>query len=261
MKMNAITMRTIIDGLIDRVNSPRYLDTEYYEAINLATTMIFEDRVDNIKIKKGYSFESVQRVRDELYTLIKNVIAAPSGGLIPYPADYNYAILVDPTVGGVTQSARPISYNEVALVQRNPFREPTIQNTFYIEQSNGINLVYSGGTYTQYSLWYLKNPDTVSIGTESDKIFAGATVLTISSVYIVYEEAVHAGTTYYPGDIFTATLTSLTSGIVILNSVIVNSDMPDKILPEICRLAGAILLGEADDYQKKQDLLNDNSKQ
>lgn len=263
MKLNAIQLRTTIDGLIDRINSPRYLDSEYYEAINLATGMIFEDRVDNIKIKKGYSFESVQRVRDELYTLIKNSAGIPVADIIPYPSDYNYAIDVELTVGSVSQSARAISYNQKTIIQRNPFKQPSPEQTFYIEQSTGLLAKYAGGTFSQYNLWYLKNPATVSIGTQSDKIVGTniAGQLTIGTTYITYDQAVHNGVTYYPGDIFVAANTTLVSGIVIPNSVIVNSDMPDKILPEICRLAGAILSGTAADYNKKQDLIRDNSTQ
>lgn len=253
-------MRTFIDSLIDRVNSPRYLDQEYYEAINSATVMIFEDRVDNVKIKKGYSFESVQRLRDELYTLIKQATGIPIANIIPYPTDYNYSILVEPTVSGVTVSARPITYNESGLIQRNPFKQPSEDLTFYLEQSNGIGIKFGTGTFSAYSLWYLKNPSLVSIGTQSNKIFA-AGVLTNLVSYIVYEQAVYSGTTYYPGDIFNGTGAALTSGIVIPRSVTTDSDMPEKIHPEICRLAAAVLAGDVESYNKKQSLLQDNNSQ
>lgn len=246
--------------MIDRVNSPRYLDQEYYEAINLATSMIFEDRVNNIKIKKGYSFESEQRLRDEMYTLIKNVTGAPSGNLIPLPSDYNTAILVEPTIAGTLQAARPLSYNELSFIERNPFKQFSEETVFYIEQSTGLDIKYAGGSFSAYSLWYLKNPATVTIGVESDKLTTGAT-LTSNVLYIVYNQSVYNGVTYYPGDIITGTGIALTSGIVIPRSVTVDSDMPDKILPEICRLAGAILSGTVADYNKKQDLIRDNNSQ
>lgn len=256
-------MRTVIDGLIDRVNSPRYLDNEYYEAINLATVQIFEDRVDNIKIKKTYSFESVQRLRDELYTLIKTATGAPTSDIIPFPTDYNYSIDVQFTVGTVTQSARALSYNEVGLLARNPFKAPAPDQTFYIEQANGILGKYAGGAFSSYNLTYLKNPIQVSIGKQSDKIDATQTpaAIVIGIQYIAYEQSISNSVIYYAGDVFIATSAVLTSGIVIPVSVTTNSDMPDKIHPEICRLAGAILSGDTENYNKKQSLLQDNASQ
>lgn len=260
MKLNAIQMRTFIDSLIDRVNSPRFLDQEYYEAINSATVMIFEDRVDNIKIKKPYSFESVQRVRDELYTLIKNVSGLPVGGIIPYPSDYNYAIDVEFTIGTTTQSARPMSYNELGLIQRNPFKQLSPEMTYYIEQSSGLDAKFAGGTFSAYSLWYLKNPTIVTIGKESDKLTTGSVLASLTS-YIVYDQAVYSSVTYYAGETIVGTGATLTSGIVIPLSVVVNSDMPEKLHPEICRLAGSILSSDVDNYNKKQSLLQDNASQ
>lgn len=253
-------MRSVIDSLIDRVNSPRFLDSEYYEAINLATVQIFEDRVDNIKIKKNYSFESVQRVRDELYTLIKTSTGAPAADVIPYPTDYNYTIDIQFTVGTVTQSARPLSYNEVGLLARNPFKQLSPEMTYYIEQSNGLLGKYAGGTFSAYNLTYLKNPAQVSIGKESDKIGTGGT-LTNTVIYIAYEQSVYNGTIYYAGDLLTGTGAALTSGVVIQRNLTADSDMPDKIHPEICRQAASILSADVADYQKKQSLLQDNNSQ
>ncbi len=265
MKLNCIQLRTTIDGLIDRINSPRYTDYEYYEAINIATTRIFEDRVDNVKVQKSYSFESVQRLRDELYTLIKTVTAAPVANVIPYPVDYNYTIGAEFTVGTTTQSARAISYNELGLIQRNPFKQLSPEQTFYIEQANGLLGLFDGGTFSQYTLWYLKNPATVSIGNQSDKLIQNVTnpvTLVIGTIYIAYDQTTYNSTTFYPGDVFTGIApNTFTSGTVIPRSVTVDSDMPDKILPEICTLAGSILSGTVEDYNKKQSLLQDQSSQ
>jgi len=78
-------------------------------------------------------------------------------------------------------------------------------------------------------------------------------------VYIAYEDSVHNGVTYVSGTIFSAMSTTLTSGMVIPNSVIVNCNLPEKIHQEVMRTASQIMNGSIEDYSKKQDLKTDNA--
>lgn len=258
--MNAIQMIEQVAFLSDRVGSARFNDDQYIKAINSAIIMILEDRLDNIKKVKRYSFEAVQRVRDELYTLVvPTVTITPTGNTLAYPADYNYFLKLECLISGVTSTARATSYNESGFLGKNPFKKPSATKPYFDQNKDGF-VIYRGttGTFTSAALDYIKNPDSVSIGNETDKISAGANVLVAASVYIVYEEAVHNGVTYLPGATFTAANTALTSGIVILNSVITSCNLPVKIHQEVARLASAVMNGTIDAYQKKQDLKADN---
>lgn len=258
--MNGIQMIEQIAFLNDRESSPRFEDDAYMKAINEAIIMILEDRLDNIKKPKRYSFEQVQRVRDELYTLVPPTTSiVPVGNTVSYPADYNYFLKLQCTIDGVTNYSRPTSYNESGPLLDNPFKKPSNTKTYFDQNKDGF-FIYRGatGSFTAALLDYIKNPDTVSIGNESNKIGSGPAVLTIGVTYIVYEQAVHAGTTYVEGQTFTASSTVLSSGVVIPNSVLVNCNLPLKIHQEVCRLAAAIMNGTIEDLMKKQDLKADN---
>ena len=245
--------------LNDRQRSARFTDSQYMKAINSAISLILEDRLFNIKTQKSYSFESVQRVRDELYTLIPpTVVSVPVNNIVATPADYNYYLRLVCTIDGVDQIARATSYNEYPLLNINPFEKPKTTRPYYDQNSLGFNVVFGDtGSFTKAALDYVKNPAIVSIGKETDKIGSGVT-LTIGVSYIVYEEAISDGVTYVEGDIFTATSATLDSGIVIATAVIVNCDFPVKLHEEVARTASQIMSGSISDYEKKQSLIQDN---
>lgn len=259
--MNAIQLREAVDKLIDRVKSPRFNDANYYTAINRAIDFIVKDRVENIKKKKNYSVQSSQRLRDELYTLVVPTFAPiPSGISIAFPSDYLYLLSLGISVDGTGSICRPVTYNERDLLKRNPFRKPKTNKTYYIEDSAGWNIMIpSGSVITAIALDYMKKPNTVTIGSEDDKIEAGTGVLINATIYMVYDEAVHAGATYYEGETFTSSNINLTSGTVILNSLITNTDMPVQLHEEIITLSAAIMNGTVEDWQKQQSLKIDNS--
>lgn len=246
--------------LNDREQSARFPDDSYMKAINEAIVAFVEDRLEPIKKRKAYSFELTQRVRDELYSLIPPTLSiVPSGNTLAYPAGYNYFLKLECTIDGTTVLARPTSYGESGTLKENPFKTPANDKVFFDQYDAGFMITRgASGSFTAGLLDYVKHPDTVSIGLESNKISAGGSVLTSGSVYIVYEEAVHAGTTYAVGATFTASSTVLTSGLVILYSLVTNCNLPVKAHQEICRMASAIMQGSIEDYMKKQDLKADS---
>lgn len=258
--MNAIQQFIAISILNDRESSARFIDEQYMYAINAAIGMIIDDRTDNIKKPKRYSFESVQRVRDELYTLVPpSLTIVPVGNTLAYPADYNHFLKLQCTIDGATNYARPMTYNESGPLLENPWKKPSNTKTYFDQNVLGFNILRgASGTFSAGILDYIKIPDTVSIGSASNKINPGASVLIPGQTYVAYEDSEHAGAIYNAGTVFTASLGSLTSGIVILYSLVVNCNLPTKLHEEVNRLASAIMNGAIEDFQKKQDLMNDN---
>lgn len=258
--MNALQMRLKIDELNDRVKSPRFVDNKYYSAINQAIELTINDRIENIKIDKKYSLQSIQRIRDELYTLVKTgTIIIPIADVLPFPADYYYFLYLECTINGSVNYARPTDYNKIGPLKSNSFKYPSAVKPYYNEVGNGLKIDYGSGTFTIGVLDYIKLPNTVSIGNEGNKITSAGPTLNLGSNYYVYDEAVHNGITYYDGELFIATATSLlTSGTVIESINVVNCDLPELLQNEIIRMASAIMNGTVEDYSKKQDLKNDN---
>ncbi len=259
MVYNAIQMREAIDKLIDRVKSPRFTDNRYYEAINQAIKIILDDRVEPLKVKKDYSVQSTTRLRNELKTLIPPTVTGTIvGNLVSFPADYYYLLAMRNTVNGIKADCKPTTYNEVGTLSRNPFKRPVSDETYYNENNAGWKIeLPANASFTVCELDYIKKPAIVSIGNENNKIDDSG-VLAIASNYTVYDEAVHNGTTYYEGSTFVASTPVLTSGTVILTSLITNSDMPEYLHEEIIRLAGHIMEDTVENYNKGQVLLNDN---
>ncbi len=259
MVHNAIQMREAIDKLIDRVKSPRFSDNRYYEAINQAQKLILDDRIEPLKSKKDYSVQSTQRLRNELASLVPPTVNGTIvGNLVQFPVDYYYLLSMSNTVNGVKNACRPTTYNESGTLQRNPFKRPSSSQTYFNENNTGWKIeLPASAVFSLCELDYIKKPFIVSIGKESDKIISGST-LSIGLVYMVYDESVHNGITYYEGQTFTAATPILTSGTVILNSLIVNSDMPDYLHEEIVRLAGSIMEGTVENYGKQKVLLYNN---
>ncbi len=56
--MNAVELFARLDFYVDRVKSARYDNTDRGEAINIAIAKIVDDRYDNFKKRKKYSFYS-----------------------------------------------------------------------------------------------------------------------------------------------------------------------------------------------------------
>mgnify|MGYP003552418257 FL=1 len=260
--MNAIQMMERTDVFLDRYKSARFADSNYMDAFNSVCISMFKDRTDNKNLFKKYSFQSNEQVRRELYTLIKTATIVPTGDVVVYPIDFEYYGDMNVVIDGVTSYCRPTNFNEIGPLKLNPFRKPKATKPYYIENSTGLKVYYGSGTFTSAIMTYLKTPNTVSIGTESNKINTGGAVLAINSVYIVYSPtAVHDGVTYYVGQTFTATATSLTSGIVILNSVVVNCDFPENVHDEICKRAAVLLKRSIEDFNASVILEKDAEKQ
>jgi len=256
--MNIIEMIERVYFHLDREKSARFLDSSLIQTINLATVDVFKDRTENEKQIKPYSFESNNQVMMELYTLIKQVGISPVGDTIPYPNDYRFFGELFVTVDGLTDYCRFCPMEMTGTILKDSFKKPKAvkgkTKFYYQELSNSFNILHGGNTLQSCQFKYLSYPVNVSIGTEADKIngYTGGTVQT-NTQYIAYDDVTYNGTFYPAGSVFVSTtVTTLTSGIVIPYSIIVNSDMPVEIQDEICKRAADNLLIKISSFEKEQ---------
>lgn len=249
---NLREMHNRVDFWADKVRSPRYRKDSRDDAINVAIDAYTKDRYDNIKNRSvEYSFELVERVREELYTiLVDNFLLSLSNNVAPQPSDFMYHVLTYVFIGGkrVLCSMKPYVESDLS---DNAFTQPDNLQPHHRRTATGFEFDSGGFPIQSARMWYLKFPRTVKWDTTA--IVAGATVLTITSVYTVVSGSVTvAGITYNNGDVFTALSTTMTgTGTV---NLLINTDMPVQAHEEICKMAAMVLTGTFEDYNKAKYL-------
>lgn len=247
--MNAVESLQRFWFYTNLVSSARATFAQINVAFNDSINEFINQQVGDEENRDPKNVQWIQPIRDNLYTLIKTgaltitngtVVTSPYYSSIPshgnYPADYDTFLYLATTVSGITTYARPTSYNEIGPLLQDSFKAPNNSRTYYIEDSTGWTIWRgTSGTLTA-NITYLKTPLTFSIGTEANIIIA-PTALTNAVVYVAYEITVYNGVTYAIGSSITGTGAALTSGAVILNSLLVSIDLPVKVQERICKMA------------------------
>lgn len=264
--MNAIQSLLRAEFYNDVTRNARFTFSDYTKAFNDAIRVYISDHFGDENGKKSYSFQSIQQIRSDLTTLIKNTSPAITSlgttttrygtytqNHIDYPTDYYEFVGAYPLIDGYSDYCKPLSYNEQGPLLDNSFRKPTNKKTYYNEDATGFSIWRGvGGTFTSVRLEYLRKPVDFSIGNESNIIQAGAAVLTIGLSYIAIDDCVHNGVTYVGGTQFTAVSIVLTSGTVILESLTSPIDLPEKTHNIINKMASDILTKVVTDIQRAQ---------
>jgi hypothetical protein len=245
---NAWVNREKIDSYLDRSRNARFSFYQYAVAFRKVQNWYFDQFCPDEK-----------KVRDDLYTLIKyanpaiTTIGTPSLtddltiNHINYPVDYHYFSTLLNYIDGSLIETKPTNYNQLSNLLNDVMRKPSNERCYVLEDSTGWRIFRGyGGAYTN-ELVYLIAPSEWSIGTETDLIDAGATVLTLGVNYTSTAESESAGIKYEPGEQFSATSTALTTGQVIPTSVMVDSNFPDSTQDELCRRCALLLQGSVKD--------------
>lgn len=246
--MNAIQLKERVDFYLDRSRSSRYSFNEYNIAFREAQMQLFDQ------------FKSDEKgVSENLYTLktdstpavtVSSVGSEFTINHINYPADYHYFQVLNVYVGGVLAEMADVQENELNRLLQNEFRKPTNKYIYKREDATGWKLYRGLGGSVTAELTYLKAPSDFYIGNEADLIDEGTGVLTFATSYTAVEESVHGGVTYNPGDTFTSTSTNLTSGQVILTATLVDSNLPDTVLEDLCKMVANLMSGSSSDFTK-----------
>lgn len=254
--MNIIEMHTRLEYYVDKSKSPRFLsDFHYDQSLNIAQDKIIQDKYDNIKQHKMYGFQVVQKVRDDLRTIIKTVPIVPVGNVLAYPADYLYEVALAVTIDGVEYSSTSVAYNRVNIQNDNTFTEEIKEEPTHIEDQNGIKVMFgTAGTFTTANLSYLSIPPVMSKGLID--ITQGPTALVIGQTYYVTVGTVtHNAVVYTVGQSFVAVNTVLTgTGTVIF---IVNCILSVSCHEELCKQAAQILIGSVEGWNQSKFLNNE----
>lgn len=253
--MNPILIEQRIDFYTDFTRAPRFTRVEKSISVNdtmfefISQEMGYEDQ------RNHENFQWVQRIRDNLYPLIKTsnptvtdgaVVVGEYYSSIPtalsLPTDYDTFALLQYTIAGITRFARPTDYGQIGPMLDSSFSHPTNKYARYNESTSTMTL-WRGttGTVSSALLTYIKIPNTFSIGQDNQVLPAG-TVLTNAITYYALETSVYNAITYYMGDIITGTGAALTSGQAMLVSNTTNLELPNKVHERIAKNSARKLL-------------------
>lgn len=264
--MNPIQMKDRIDYHTDKVRAPRwYIDTNYVPALNIAVSDFIDDRYGNIKkAQKNYAFEVSQSIKDDLRTLVNEILLVPSvTGVLTLPANYHHEVGLRVVINGKTVPSIPVTHNELNILSENSNTRPTPEFPVHYEDVNGITVKYGGyGTFTQAYLSLLKLPiDILMVADPANRTqllrIVSPGPIVIGSRYYVTAATTHNAVPYGIGETFVAVNTVIAGGSV---SLIVNCELPEYTHEEICKMAAASLVARAQNMLKNKVLTDDLEK-
>lgn len=231
----------------DRQRSRRYKREDLLDALNIAQQSVKLDRYDNIKRETGYSFELVQRVRDELYTILQNAPAIPALGVdVVQPSDYDLEVLCFMTINGKDVLSTSRTYEESDLAT-NVYAKPSQDYPIHRKTATGWKCELNGGGFTAMNLWYLR--PQVDIFWDDTDLPAGTALSAGVKYYVNNTSVTYNSITYNKGAVVIGLGGALvTSGGTV--NIIVNCELPDLLHEEICKVAASILMGTFENYQK-----------
>lgn len=270
--MNIVQMHHKTVFFLDSVNSPRFTNHKKDEAINTAILDIVLDRYNNIREKeKQYAFQTSQRLRDELYTIVKHPsYINASGGIIPktgFPSDYMLLLAMKADISGQWINTIPVTYDEYNMLELNPYTFPSIdypERIYRIENSEGLEVMFGEqGQLIRADIFYMAKPAVIDIGTE---VIIGESVAVAEGSVIAYTDVtmrtgpaitlltLKKGEKYVVGTNSEQFIT-LDSGVLYKSSI--DCDLPEMLHDEVCRKAADILSGNVENYNRSQALKQD----
>lgn len=162
-------MHEDLDLVIDKVRTPRFSELQRDRFLNFAMDAIIQDRYNNVKIQKGYSFQAFQRLRDELRTIVvPGTNLTLTSGYYVLPNDYRHSVLLRATVDGVVRAAPPMTYDEQGVIDDDPFDAPDPEFPRHIESENGLEIFAGSGVVSSVELFYVRNPLPIQLATGQD---------------------------------------------------------------------------------------------
>lgn len=246
--MNIVELHKRIDYHLDRARSPRYSKDRKDAAINIATDIFVRDRYDNVKRKTGYGFQTVQKLRDDLGSLVKSSLLVPANNIITRPDNYRHEVMVRVKINGKWDGSSPTSYDAFNTNQKNRFHKAEIGYVQHLELGGSNVEFYFGsyGNFQEVEYFYLSNPIQVSFGTTA--ITSGS--LVVGNTYYVESGSItHNAIVVNAGSTFVAVGTTYTgTGVVYL---IVNSELPAHTHEELAKMAASDLAGTTSDRNRK----------
>ncbi len=279
--MNIIQILIRTKSHLDTIRSPRFRDDKIENALNSSIKFIVLNRYEDIKKnEKDKNFQGSQKIRDELYTLVKTfevssgfTVSASGDTLVPvsmFPSNYWLMAGGSVNISGNPYQLVPLTYDERAVIEKNPFTRPSIDypaEVYRIESSEGVEVIFgSTGTVMSGLFYYMSEPVTISLGEEisSGTIPTGKTIICYMEGVINELGAItdsqdpnydgsYLRITLKPGEEYT-TIKQMTIASGIFYQDFVETDLPSILHEEVATRAASELSGNVENYQRVQEL-------
>jgi hypothetical protein len=247
----------LFDVLIDEYGTGEVSRENKGHWLNLAIRDFIEDRINPKQDAKGYSFQSDNRVRNELKELYvgNTALSAVATRVYGYPANFKYpsTILVLTTTTSPKYVPAVIhSPAKATDADRDPFIDKGFE-PFCEMLSTGI-YVYSkeedGSDISGVKLSYIKNWTEVS---QTEATNAGSLDNTSGNIIYVETGNLTQGSTYSAGNTFTSNGAAITGSGT--GSVITNAELNDTVIRECIRKAAYMYLVAMDQQAQAQALM------
>lgn len=260
--MNIVELHERVQFWIDTVGSTRFEAEDIDKALNIAIdNKVTESYGHNRILNYSDAIQKTQKIRDELGNIIK--LATNGSGItisgntitISSTIKYRHLLMLEVNISGYGLiGANPISYDELKVISKNPFRKAKtgiFAKVYYNELEGNIVITHDfSGSLSNANLYYLSNPDAVFFGYEVDNTYTFPTTKTV----IASSQTVLDGITYEIGrTISIATGKKITSGSVVYGYIDIN--LRESIHEEIAIRAAVNCLLTAGQNDKANSLI------
>jgi len=179
--MTAAQMISEFKLLMDKADSPSFLDSEIYTFLNAAVERFISKRAFGNNPRRT-GFDEDQKRRDDLRNIIAftssflltTVGDKPNSKVVALPNDYRHAINEEATITYVKNGnniskrvgVKPITHDRYNKILDDPFNKPNKESVYRLEAGEDkIELIVGQGvTLSTYYLRYLKTPAAIALG-------------------------------------------------------------------------------------------------
>lgn len=261
--MNALEMRKAVLFHLNRSQSPRFNNDRITTALQIAEEDKISQTADRYKLairkQSSDSLEVVQKIKDELQTIVKiTPIVIDASREFPLPNDYYYDMGLEVLINDVWKNVFPTSTNEKLGGSENIYERASLTDMYY-NIFDGKGHLYNGeegvNTYVTARMTYVRKIKPVFIDDEINAIPQNTPDLVVNSTYGVFTGSLtYNGVTYVKNESFVAVVGFLQftgSGTALL---IRNSELSYQSHKSLSKKAAASLAGVVENFDKNRFL-------
>ena len=260
--MNIVQLHERTRYLIDAVASTRFEALDIDNALNIALDNKVRESYDRNRLhNKSDSFQSVQRVRDELGPIVKKITKADglsiSGDLISLQSSidnfrYTLALRIKDSSGS-WYPLEPLTLDRKNVIDKNPYRRvrSTPFSKFYYNELEGkYEITHNLSSIDDAELYYLAEPTKFRYG-QTD---TGSKTFSAGDILYATETTEYNSVIYIIGSkiVITSGVLSITSGEVLWDYD--EAEIRSSTHEEIARKAAVQCLHTAGEHEKAKSL-------